>query len=63
MQSAVPSECQNAVPQSFLGFLSDGRSTGEIGQGIVINTAKIILAAPFRFYTCTIFYLSRANKF
>ena len=50
------------MPKSFLGLLSDGRSTGEIGQGIVINTAKIILAAPFRFYTCTIFYLSHANK-
>ena len=55
MQSAVPSECQNAVLKRFLGFLSDGRSTGEIGQGTVINTAKIILAAPFRFYTCSIF--------
>jgi len=55
MWSAVPSECKNAVPKSFLGFLSDGRSTGEIGQGTVINTAKIILAAPFRFYTCSIF--------
>ena len=51
----MPSEYQNAVPKSFLGFLSDGRSTGEIGQGTVIYTAKLILAAPFRFYTCAIF--------